>query len=381
MATKQDIIKSSYGNNPLYNEEGQTKGPIANVTQYDGDPRKGGKPVDFISDGGDSKSSSATSTTEGYGPYDPYDDGVGGDGKIGEEPDDPTFGDPDAPDDNMGPEEPSDNPDDAGSGEDGLGDAGTGDTGGTDTGLNTGGNFIEPDMSASVDPIGDVAIPESTTGHDGYTEDDWLVEKRLEALYDRDSPFFEQARQQATRRHLASGGQNSAMAAAAGEGAAMETAFKVAFADAQTYAAFSQAEQKFIHNALLSDQAYKQAGELQQQRIEAQFEAIRLDFKGKSALMDKELDIWLDKARVEHSYKLDLEAKGFDRKMQLEGMLAMTQFYSDGVRAVFDATANLKNPSQQAESLRRGFELLSQQWDLGQAFWGQWAAGGPPIGG
>lgn len=289
----------------------------------------------------------------------------------------------------------------AGDTDGGAGDTGdAGDTGGTGSTTASGteipdfvpqeqsaDNYNDPDMSATVPTTNDVAVPESNTGL-MFGEDKWTVQKQLEELYNRDSPFFETARQNAIRRHLAGGGQNSAMAAAAGEGAAMETAFKVAFADAQTYAAFSQAEQKFIHNALLSDQAYNQARELQTQRIEAQFEAIRLDFKGKSALMDKELDVWLQKAKQEHQYALDMlwenekafegrEQRGFQRKMTLEGMLAMSQFYTEGINSVFAATANLKNPTQQAQSLRSGFSLLSNQFDLLQSFWGQWGAGGP----
>ena len=84
-------------------------------------------------------------------------------------------------------------------------------------------------------------IPESTTGIPAEqvmweVDDNQLVQKQLEKLYDRDSPFFQMARERASRAHLAAGGQNSAMAAAAGEMAAMDTAFKVAFADAATYA-------------------------------------------------------------------------------------------------------------------------------------------------
>jgi len=245
-------------------------------------------------------------------------------------------------------------------------------------------------MSASVDAAGDVAIPESTTGHTEYGKEDWTVAGQLEKLYDRDSPFFEKARQQAQRRHLSAGGQNTLMAGAAGESAAMETAFKVGFADAETYKAFSQAEQKFIHNALLSDQAYGQARELQDQRIEAQFEAIRLDFKGKTALMDKELDQWYDKAKQQHQYAIDMmweqetayegrEQRGFQRKMTLEGMLAYSNYFTTGLQSVMAATANLKNAQQQGESMRQGMTWLNQQGNYLQSFWGQWAAGGPPM--
>jgi len=247
----------------------------------------------------------------------------------------------------------------------------------------------DTDMSASVADAASVPVPESTTDFTNLTEDDYLVENRMEELYDRDSPFYEKARQQMTRRHLAAGGQNSAMAAAFGEGAAMETAYKVAFADAKTMAAFSAAEQRFIHNALLSDQAYDQARELQSQRIDAQFEAIRLDFKGKSMLMDKELDQWFSKARQQHQYALDMmweqeeayegrEQRGFVRKMNLEGMLAMSEFYTQSVSSVIGATANLKNANQQKASMESGMAWMSNQFDLLQSFWGQWGAGGPP---
>lgn len=226
---------------------------------------------------------------------------------------------------------------------------------------------VDPDMDASVDDAGDVGFPEG----------DHTVAGNLETLYDRDSPFFEKARQQAMRRHLGAGGQNSAMAAAAGELAAMDTAFRVAFEDAKTNANFK-----------LADQAYKQARELQSQRIEAQFEAIRLDFKGRSFLMDKELDQWFMKARQQHQYALDLmweqesafegrEQRGFQRKMTLEGMMAMSEFMTSSVASVIAATANLKNAEQQRASMQSGMAFLSQQFDYLQSFWGQWAAGGP----
>jgi hypothetical protein len=46
---------------------------------------------------------------------------------------------------------------------------------------------------------------------------------------------------------------------------------------------------------------------------------------------------------------------------------------------VIGATANLKNPTQQAASMEAGMNWMQQQGDFMQNFWGQWAAGGPPM--
>jgi hypothetical protein len=226
------------------------------------------------------------------------------------------------------------------------------------------------------------------------------VAGQLEDLYDRDSPFFEQARQRAIRQSLSGGGQNSAMAGAFGELAAMDTAFKVGFADAATYARsaefnaamknqFSLAEQQFIHNAILSDQSFRQAASLQTQRIAGQFEAIKLDYQGQSAIMDKQLDHWFSQAAQTYEYNLGQmyaqaglmegqAGRDFSRTMVLNGMTAMTNFYSNIMGQVMSqANQPGMTPEQSAAAMREGMAWANQQFGLMQSFWGAWGSGGP----
>jgi hypothetical protein len=191
------------------------------------------------------------------------------------------------------------------------------------------------------------------------------------------------------------------MAGGFGEMAAMDAAFQVAQQDAALYARsaefnatmqnqFSLAEQAFIHNAMLSDQSYQQARELQTQRLSAQMEAIILDYKGRSALMDKELDQWFLTAAQSHEYNLDLlweqasvtegqAGRDFARTMTLNGMLQMTNFYTMAFQSVLQYANNPNfTPEQQAAAMREGMMWASQQFDFIQSFWGQWGAGGPP---
>lgn len=225
------------------------------------------------------------------------------------------------------------------------------------------------DMSYNVPGTPDLEVPDSGTGIPveqtlWEVTPEQTVAGQLEELYNRDSPFFENARQRAIRQHLASGGQNSAMAAGFGELAAMDTAFKVAFEDARTYARsaefnaamanqFSLAEQRFMHNAALSDQAYDQARALQTQRVEAQLESIVLDYKGRSMLMDKELDQWFLKAKQEFAYQMATLDKQADLQMRVNNMQALTSFWVNGFNSVMQIAGN---PNLTAEQSRAAME-------------------------
>ena len=263
------------------------------------------------------------------------------------------------------------------------------------------------EMDYDVPPVEEVDfVTDSGTADPTMTPWDVTEEQtvagQLQKNYDRDSPFFELARQRAIRQHLSSGGQNSAMAGAFGELAAMDTAFKVSFQDAQTYARsaefnaamsnqFSLAEQRFIHNALLSDQSFRQAGALQTQRIAGQMEAIMLDYKGRSNLMDQELDQWFLKTKQQHEYNLDIlyeqasivegqQGRDFSRTMVMNGMTAMTNFYTNAFNAVLQYANNPNfTPEQQSAAMQEGMAWASSQFDLLQGYWGQWASGGPPM--
>ena len=272
-----------------------------------------------------------------------------------------------------------------------------------------GENTVDPKdkMDYDVPEVGDAPfVTDSGTADPTMTPWDVTEEQtvagQLEKLYDRDSPFFEQARQRAIRQSLAGGGQNSAMAAGFGELAAMDVAFQVAGADAATYARsaefnaamsnqFSLAEQRFIHNALLSDQSFKQAGALQTQRIEGQMEAIMLDYQGRSVLMDQEMQNWFLQAKQTYEYTLGTmyeqaalgegqAGRDFARTMTLNGMTSMTNFAMNSFNSILEYAGNPNfTPEQQQAAMLQGQQWWSAQWDMMQAYWGQYAAGGPPL--
>jgi hypothetical protein len=128
---------------------------------------------------------------------------------------------------------------------------------------------------------------------------------------------------------------------------------------------FSLQEQQFIHNALLSDQNFQQAKILQTQRIEAQFEAIVLDYKGRNNLMDKELDQWFLKAKQSHQYALDMLYETTDMQMSLNNMMQLSNFFIAGFQSVMEAANNpALTPEQSAAAMREGMGYMRQQWDF-----------------
>jgi len=231
----------------------------------------------------------------------------------------------------------------------------------------------------SAAPVLDSGTADPTMTPWDVTEEQ-TVAGQLDKLYDRDSPFFENARQKAIRSHLAGGGQNSAMAAGFGELAAMDTAFKVAFEDARTYARsaefnaamanqYSLAEQRFIHNAMLSDQAFKQAAALQTQRVDAQLQSIVMDYKGRGMLMDKEMDQYFLKAKQDYAYQLGVIGAQTDATVRVNAMQAMTNFYINGFASVMDAANNPNlTPEQSAAAMQEGMAWFRQQWDYFSQF-------------
>lgn len=229
----------------------------------------------------------------------------------------------------------------------------------------TGGDFLAG-MDYTVPEAGDAFMPEGS-GTADVEQTMWdvtpeqTVQGQFEDLYDRDSPIFELARQRAIRQHLASGGQNSAMAAGFGEIAAMDKAFQIAQADAATYARsaefnaamanqYSLAEQRFIHNALLSEQAFDQAKVLQTQRIAAQLESIVLDYKGRSALMDQELDIWYRQSAKQFEYDMSKLSFQLEGEKQMINMQALANFYSNGFSSVMQIAGNPNLTAKQSKA-------------------------------
>lgn len=304
--------------------------------------------------------------TDGPPVGNPPDDNGGLPTDLGVGPDDPDFIGP-LPTDGDPPEtepppfvegpDPDGVPDYSGEADDIKGDGGM--------------EYTVPDVADVDTPISSGTADPSMTPWE--VTDEQTVQGQLTDLYDRDSPFFEQARQRAIRQHLGSGGQNSAMAGAFGELAAMDTAFKVGFADAQTYARsaefnagmanqFSLAEQRFIHNAMLSDQAFDQASALQTQRVEAQLESIVLDYKGRGMLMDKELDQYFLKAKQDYAYQLGIIGAQTNATLKVNAMQAISNFYIAGFQSVMEMANNPNfTPEQSQAAMRNGMAWFNAQ--------------------
>ena len=151
-----------------------------------------------------------------------------------------------------------------------------------------------------------------------------LGQMRNARLSPEAAPLYERMRQAVVRGFLAKGGKNSLRAYQAAEMVVVETAFKIGAADAQIYARsaefnaamknqFSAAEQRFMHEALLSDQNYQQAKSIQAMQIEA--ENARASANAASAMaygdaqarsQAQEQEDWLARAAVSHRYNLEI---------------------------------------------------------------------------
>lgn len=158
-------------------------------------------------------------------------------------------------------------------------------------------------------------------------EDMQTVQGQLRNLLNANNPaaaLFERMRSDVVRSFQARGGKNSLRAWQAAEMTVVETAFKIAASDAQVYARsaefnaatknqFSAAEQSFMHQAMLSDQSYRQAKDIQAAQIAAEEARARANAAGGAAyasaqgdLMDREQDQWIERAAISHRYNTQI---------------------------------------------------------------------------
>jgi len=151
-----------------------------------------------------------------------------------------------------------------------------------------------------------------------------LGQMRNARLSPEAAPLYERMRSAVVRGFLAKGGKNSLRAYQAAEMVVVETAFKIGAADAQVYARsaefnatmknqFSAAEQRFMHEALLSDQNFNQAKEIQRMQIEAENARAAANSASAAAYGSSQLDLmaaeqenWIERAAVSHRYNLDI---------------------------------------------------------------------------
>lgn len=138
------------------------------------------------------------------------------------------------------------------------------------------------------------------------------------------APVYERMRSNVVRAFLSRGGKNSLRAQQAAEMVVVETAFKVAAADAQVFARsaefnaatrnqFGAAQQRFMHEAMLSDQSYKQAKSIQELQIAAEAARATANAAGGAAygaaqldMMQAEQDNWIERAAISHRYNVEI---------------------------------------------------------------------------
>lgn len=169
--------------------------------------------------------------------------------------------------------------------------------------------------------------PPNMPGPAEWTVDDRqtvLGQMRNARLSPEAAPLYERMRQAVVRGFLAKGGKNSMRAHQAAEMVVVETAFKIGAADAQVYARsaefnaamknqFSAAEQRFMHEAMLSDQNFQQAKTIQQMQIDAEAAraaaaAAQISMQNQAAadMFEREQANWIERATISHGFNLEI---------------------------------------------------------------------------
>lgn len=168
---------------------------------------------------------------------------------------------------------------------------------------------------------------------------DQLVENRMASLMESDNPVFQSLREATMRAHAARGGKNSLMASRAAVTMMADMAFKIGSQDAATLARsaefnaamknqFGLAEQRFFHNALLSDQNYRQgvmvireqtAGRIAEIGAESagRVAAINAQVSGELTLEDRRTDNQIRMMDRAHGQNLERDELGFQHNWAL----------------------------------------------------------------
>jgi hypothetical protein len=163
---------------------------------------------------------------------------------------------------------------------------------------------LPDDMSAPPGPPS--FLPKSPT--DMPTPETWDVTSEQTAagqfasIMDSDNPVFKIVQEQIMRSHAAQGGQNSLMASRSAAMAVADVGFKIASQDAATFARsaefnaamanqFGLAEQQFMHNAMLSEQNFRQGVLMLREQHMANLDQINADLSSRMKLMGLEANI------------------------------------------------------------------------------------------
>jgi len=184
-------------------------------------------------------------------------------------------------------------------------------------------------------------MPENMPGPSEWeVTDEQTVAGQMQKNLAPDSPLLNQIRDQTLLQAGRAGMKNSLMALSAADKNAIDTAFSISVEDARTYARsaefnavmknqFSAAEQAFMHNAMLSDQNFKQARVLQKEQIDGALQQIAKQIQGSLTLADREQEHMVQRIGLQHAqaieamelnHTLDVERLGVVQNYQLESM-------------------------------------------------------------
>lgn len=156
---------------------------------------------------------------------------------------------------------------------------------------------------------------------------DQTVEGRFASVMDSGNPVFQVVQEQIMRQHAAAGGQNSLMAARSAAMAVADVGFKIASQDAATFARsaefnaamanqFGLAEQQFMHNAMLSEQNFKQGVMMLREQHAANLDQINADLSSRMKLMGLEANINLQMETTRQGHILQQIDKNFRNSME-----------------------------------------------------------------
>ena len=200
--------------------------------------------------------------------------------------------------------------------------------------------------------------------------EDQLVENRFASVMDSDNPAFQVVQEAIRRKHAASGQANSAMADRAAVMAVAEVGFQIAAADAATFARsaefnaamsnqFGLAQQAFMHQALLSEQNFRQGVMMLREDHLAQVEMANAQLEANAQLMGMEASINLQMERVKQQNVLAQMDRAHNQN--LSAMDAQMQF--DWNRAEQNQRMSLEQMSAQGR-LDQGMAVLNAQNQL-----------------
>jgi len=206
------------------------------------------------------------------------------------------------------------------------------------------------------------AVPENMPGPtDWNVTAEQTVAGQLEKNLSKDNPLFDTQRENVMRQYAQTGLRNSTMAMTQAEQQVINTAFQVSAQDAATFARsaefnatmrnqFSAAEQAFMFQALLSDQNFNQARELQAQQIAGQIAAIGAQTRGQLSIDAARHEQQLQQMDANH--QMNLQAMELGHQFNIDTMTAQTNLGMQAASHEADLQAFLMDRGVEHDMIR-----------------------------